>query len=136
MVKGREPCGHTAGAPGGETGRNLAKATPCVAAGDPPGSAGLTDDPLRPEDGVQPQVAPAGARPWALPRRPRGGACRLEEVAVAASFVSLKMRWRSCEQRPQGGWPEASQGARPQHRCGARLPLRRLSSAAKVRAFW
>lgn len=38
--------------------------------------------------------------------------------------------------RAQGGGPGTSQGARPQHRPGARWPRRMLSSVAKVRAFW
>lgn len=83
-----------------------------------------------------------GPGPWTLPRRPpreeglqAGGSCR--ESAYCSPGPPTEPRGPiPSRTSPQDGWPGTSQGARPQPCRGARLPLRELSSEAKVLAFW
>ena len=63
----------------------------------------------------------------------------LPETLGEARTGDLRARGRGparADRGPQGEGPGTSQGARPQHRPGARLTLRMLSSVAKVLAFW
>lgn len=96
-----------------------------------------------PEDGAWALGTPLEAE-WGT------GPCRFEQTPAKSRIAMCPpppcLRFPENEPRrdtrrggdsgPQGGALGASQGARPQHRSGARLTLRMLSSVAKVLAFW
>lgn len=91
-------------------------------AGDPrlglPGSQTTHEGPRM---GRSRRWPPGRARPWALPRRPQGGACRLEEV-TAEHLLPLGRLLCSSENASPGRTPPARASGRV--RAGGRRPAR------------